>query len=95
MVVSDECAQIVQQGFCILYVHRPRQGGFQQRDELAGEGFVFECRRNDGCANDDLAPGVFGALFGLEPLNSVLGLCDLLVDGAGHEDCEVLFWMLW
>ena len=81
-----------------MYVHCPRQGGFQKRDELAGEGFVFERRRNDGRANDDLSPRVFGALFGFEPLDPVLGLCDFLVDGArfrsGHEDCEVLFWVL-
>ena len=87
--------QIVQKWFCVLYVYRSRQVGFQKCDELAGEGFVPERRRNNGCADDDLSPRVFGSLFGLEPLDSVLSLCDFLVDGArfgsGHEDCEVLF----
>lgn len=87
--------QIVQKWFCVLYVYRPRQVGFQKCDELAGEGFIFERCRNDGCADDDLSPRVFCPLFGLEPLDPVLGLCYFLVDGTGHESCEVLFLVLW
>ena len=68
MVVSDEFPQLIQQGFGVLFVHRPCQRAFQQPDQIAGKLFVFEGRRDDGRADDDLSARVFCPFLGLEPL---------------------------